>query len=419
MGWASGSSAFVWKLDDPPDASPQLMRTTGSGELGAVAFEANARWAAAGSQNGVSLWSLASPHPRVLHGHTQELRSLAFTADSAYLASCARDGARLWPLASGGGRQHLISLGGDYFCYGISADSETQDLLVTAPLMGAFLVRPDGTAPRKLEGIPPTVLWGGALDTRARLVAVGVNFAPEAKDMVIHVADLRSGTVRTLATRDPADQNPFGGSVGSLGFAADGSLVSGGEGGVYRWDLSTGTRARLTGGSGQMSVVALNGRRDNMVAVTSKPRDPDSSEVLIIDPTKGTQRRVSSHGRRVSAVAMDASGKRIATGDSSGAVRVGWATGEEPHLLLGHRDSVSAVTFSPDGKWIASAGGTEIRLWPMPDLSKPPLHTLPHAELIAKLKSLGNLRAVRDAASAAGWKIELGPFPGWKNTPTW
>ncbi len=55
----------------------------------------------------------------------------------------------------------------------------------------------------------------------------------------------------------------------------------------------------------------------------------------------------------------------------------------------------------------------------MPDLSKPPLHTLPHDELIAKLESLTNLRAVRDVASSTGWKIEVGPFPGWRNIPTW
>ncbi len=50
----------------------------------------------------------------------------------------------------------------------------------------------------------------------------------------------------------------------------------------------------------------------------------------------------------------------------------------------------------------------------MPDLSKPPLHTLPHDELIAKLKTLTNLRVVRDPESATGWKIEVGPFPGWE-----
>jgi hypothetical protein len=55
----------------------------------------------------------------------------------------------------------------------------------------------------------------------------------------------------------------------------------------------------------------------------------------------------------------------------------------------------------------------------MPDLSKPPLHTLPHAELLKTLKSLTNLRAVRDPLTRTGWKIELGPFPGWKNMPAW
>jgi WD40 repeat protein len=100
-------------------------------------------------------------------------------------------------------------------------------------------------------------------------------------------------------------------------------------------------------------------------------------------------------------------------------VRVGLATGEEPHLLLGHSGSVSAVAISPDGKWVASASGAEIFLWPMPDLSKTPLHTLPHDELIAKLGSLTNLRAVRDETSDTGWTIEIGPFPGWREVPTW
>jgi len=55
----------------------------------------------------------------------------------------------------------------------------------------------------------------------------------------------------------------------------------------------------------------------------------------------------------------------------------------------------------------------------MPDLSRPPLHTLPHDELLAKLKSLNNLRAVPDPASNTGWKTEIGPFPGWANVPVW
>jgi len=52
-------------------------------------------------------------------------------------------------------------------------------------------------------------------------------------------------------------------------------------------------------------------------------------------------------------------------------------------------------------------------------LSQPPLHTLPHADLLAKLKSLTNLRVVRESESSSGWKVELGPFPCWRTVPTW
>jgi hypothetical protein len=38
---------------------------------------------------------------------------------------------------------------------------------------------------------------------------------------------------------------------------------------------------------------------------------------------------------------------------------------------------------------------------------------------VARLRSLTNLRAVRDAASDTGWKVEVGPFPGWAEVPEW
>jgi hypothetical protein len=55
----------------------------------------------------------------------------------------------------------------------------------------------------------------------------------------------------------------------------------------------------------------------------------------------------------------------------------------------------------------------------MSDLSKPPLHSLLRDEFIAKLKTLTNLRVVRDEESATGWKLEVGPFPGLETVPSW
>jgi hypothetical protein len=81
---------------------------------------------------------------------------------------------------------------------------------------------------------------------------------------------------------------------------------------------------------------------------------------------------------------------------------------------------VDYVATSSDLRWVATSGeDNTLRLWPMPDLSKPPLHMLPHDGLIAKLHSLTNLRIIRDPSSTKGWKVEVDAFPGWKNVPTW
>ena len=61
----------------------------------------------------------------------------------------------------------------------------------------------------------------------------------------------------------------------------------------------------------------------------------------------------------------------------------------------------------------------EIRLWPMPDLDRPAFHTLPHGELLRRLHDLTNLRVVEDTDASTGWKVEIGPFPGWEEVPTW
>jgi WD40 repeat protein len=145
----------------------------------------------------------------------------------------------------------------------------------------------------------------------------------------------------------------------------------------------------------------------------------DQSVLQILDVVNDSAQTISTHGGTVNAVAFDPSGEIIVTGDGEGAVRVGPVSGEEPHLLLGHEGRVASIVVSHDGRWIYTLAGGEIRQWPMPDLSKPPLHTLPREELLAKLKTFTNLRAVRDEESSTGWKLEVGPFPGWAEVPTW
>jgi WD40 repeat protein len=153
----------------------------------------------------------------------------------------------------------------------------------------------------------------------------------------------------------------------------------------------------------------------SQLAATQQPFD----ELLLFDLERRTSRRITTHGAQLLSSVLSPSGHVVVTGGADGVVRAGPATGEEPHLRFGHKGRVTAIAISPDERWIATASEDALSVWPMPDVMKPPLHTLPHAELVAKLDALTNLRVVRDASSSTGWKLDVGPFPGWKDVQTW
>ncbi len=48
-----------------------------------------------------------------------------------------------------------------------------------------------------------------------------------------------------------------------------------------------------------------------------------------------------------------------------------------------------------------------------------PFHTLPHEELLDRLRALTNLRAIPDDEVQGGYRIEHAAFPGWETAPTW
>jgi hypothetical protein len=82
--------------------------------------------------------------------------------------------------------------------------------------------------------------------------------------------------------------------------------------------------------------------------------------------------------------------------------------------------SSQRVAFSLDSRWVASSGErTSVRVWPVPDVTRTPLHRRSHDELLATLHSWTNLRAVKDPQSPTGWRLEPGPFPGWEHLPHW
>ncbi|MCG6928532.1 MAG: hypothetical protein LJF30_24890 [Acidobacteria bacterium] len=428
LGWTSvegGAVTQVWREEDPPDAKPQALRQADiDNEMAGVAFGPDERWiAAATAYKAITFWPLEWPRARLLSGHTAgPIIALRFAPDARTLVSCARDGARVWPLATGSGHQRLIETSRENFCYGIDVRPGSGDIAIAAPLVGLFLHRNDGRPPLPLLSVPNTcVLQAVAFDPEGRRVAVAPQAVGQGGRKEMYVVDSESRSTRSIPLAFQTEEEWQTGTT-ALAFSWDGALISAGSAGIRRWDLETGESTVLLDQAANIATSAGGRRMVALTGVYDGIDDPNSyadRRLLVMDLVDGSRRPVKTHGTAVTSAALDATGQILVSGDAQGVVRVGRSTGDDPYLLPGHSGFVSAVAVSPDGRWIASAAGPRIRLWPMPDLSKPPLHTLPHDELIAKLKSLTNVRAVRDPESSTGWSIELDSFPGWKEVPEW
>jgi WD40 repeat protein len=281
--------------------------------------------------------------------------------------------------------------------------------VVIGNAMGLVRVQPlDGGPARELTGLTGDINWI-KVGPESRLVAIrSAGF--ENQESIVRVWDLTTDEVRMLDAGD-------GREVRRFEFATDGDLWVFGRPMVRRWRLADDgphivEEFDLSGpewaGDG-IHGLDEEGRRllvcKNDEELWFQHLDTHEAEALTTHP----HMQASLH----------ANIKIITSLDGQGGLFAGPATGEEPHLLMGHGGRF--VFVSPDGRWIASAGTdlSTIVLWPMPDFSKPPLHTLPREELIAKLKTLTNLRVVRDEQSKSGWTLDVGPFPGWETVPTW
>jgi len=392
-------------------------------------------WFVSGDTKGLGFWPLVHPYPWILGHDGGPVLNLAFSPDSSWLVTVTLDSVegegsgrvRAWPLEgqnNGEPRVLLEDHAGAFIAAGLDIDPSGEMVAVSNADGEVYVVPLWGGAPRELRGFADnTVLGPVAFSPDGRhLAAVPCFGAPS--EMVIRIWDLDSGDGRVVgdvnmgnhAHLEFVDED----HLQWIGNGVDFDQETGGT--EKTFDLEDGSVEVLSNDGSELSrELSSNGGFMVTTHLTGGTLDQPESEVRWKDLESGETRRISSHGASPNALAIDPTEQWLITGGyKDDVVRVGPVSGDQPHLLYGHEDGVTDIEVSPDGRWIASSSfdGT-VRLWPMPDLSKPPLHILPHDELLSKLKSLTNLRVVRDEDSATGWKLTHGPFPGWETVPTW
>ncbi|HEU4478873.1 MAG TPA: PQQ-binding-like beta-propeller repeat protein [Pyrinomonadaceae bacterium] len=324
----SGACDYTTKLWDVATGQQTHSWNGHSGGVVSVAFSPDGKAIASGSlDQTVKVWDLASTKELYsLASHVTEIQSLAVSPDGRIIARGSTDGkVKLWDTAT---RKPLQSLEGHV--YRINALAFSKDGRIVA----------SGGADNKI------LLWNVATGRLLR--------------------SLIAGPVDGTSESAPR--------LTSLAFSPDGKLIAS-AGNSYRitlWNTATGKELRSpigeSSGGGMSSVKKVAFSPDGKVLAASY------EESVVLWNVASGRKLLSIEDASASSLAFSPDGRMIATGSGDGTMKL-WdaATGKELRAFAGHDDwhgskffgpEVNSLTFSPDGKTLASGSHDSlIKLW--------------------------------------------------------
>jgi WD40 repeat protein len=347
-------TARLWDLGS---FEPVMLLNSHADQVTALAFNPDGScFASADSAHNIHLWESEAANTRhVLAGHKDDVSALAFSHDGRMLASGGADRTiRLW----------------DPFQGGASGGSEppAEDNVHLAVAVSNQLFRAGGGSRLRVWDLESGRETPGFEGTEsAHLLAsdpAGRWLATAGPGPVIRVWNAATRKLQHTL------EGPAGG-VSALAFTSDSrtlAAASSENATVWLWAIETGTPILVIpiaadGCSVQSLAFHPGGKLLAAGGIDWLATSGSDGAVClwdVVERCRVTTIRLAAH-----ALTFDASGRRLAGASSENSVFV-W---DLPSQMLafkaaGHKERVTSVTYSPNGKWLVSAGEDRmINLW--------------------------------------------------------